>query len=188
MPAKKKSSTKHTPPPRKSAGAPYIRHQAAPAKPVDVAPSTSVLQRTAPYLDEVTALDSLNLETFNIIEVKRRIDLLAYMHVERALRENAINDPKFMADYALRVINTIEGSRIQSEIWVHDAKKPTPIDIEAYNAELRDVIADIERMKSVKSAREDAETALETVGGEPCSCDDPEMDFCLAHPKEDTIQ
>ena len=140
-----------------------MRKPAAPASEVKAAPPDSCLQRTAPYLDEAAALDSVNLDTFNVVEVDRRLSLLSRFILEKVLREGRLPN-KDMADLALRTINTLEGSKVRSELWVRDDEAPIPIDVEAYENELVKVEGEIRALAEKREGKKVADKALEAMG------------------------
>lgn len=138
----------------------YIRPQAAPPVPVGDAPPTSCLHKTAPYEDEVDALDSYDFATFNVLEVDRRIALLARIVLEAALRDKSMSR-KDKADLALRAINTLEGTK--SQLWVKDASKPIPIDVDTYEREMIAVEAEIKKLAARRDARKASVVALDAI-------------------------
>ena len=140
----------------------YIRKQAAKPKPVPDAPADSCVNRTAPYEDEMQALNSINLNTFNVIEVDRRIALLARIVLEGALRDPMITR-KDKADLALRAISTLEGSRARTELWIKEEKGPIPIDVEAYDVEVERATATIKELAARKAKRL-RDKALKVIG------------------------
>jgi hypothetical protein len=143
----------------------YVREQAAPAKKVPNAPRDSCLHRTAPYEDEAAALDAIDLNTFNVIEVDRRLSLLSRFAVEAFLRDPRATR-KDKADIGLRAINTLEGSKVRSELWLKETEGPIPIDVETYEAELIKVEQEIKELAAHKKQKEAAEKALDTMEGD----------------------
>lgn len=140
-----------------------MRKPAAPAAHVPDAPADSVLHRTAPYLDEVAALASVELRTFNVIECDRRIALLSRFVLEAALRDSMISR-KDRADLALRAISALEGSKVR-HLWQMD-DEIVPIDVEAYDAELRAVESELMRLTTIKNQKQAADKALTHMGGD----------------------
>lgn len=147
-----------------------MRKPDAPPKKVDVAPSDSVINRTAPYLDEVATLDSRTLESFNVLEVDRRIALLSRMVLESALRADPAHIPlKDRADLALRAINTLEGARSRSDLWKKEESAPVPIDVEAYEVEVKETEQRMEKLlarSKQRATKKHADKALEVMGEE----------------------
>ena len=149
---------------RRSVQKKFVRKADAPPTPVDIAPADSVLQRTACFIDEVVALRSKDLASFNFDEVMTRTALLGIMSVERYMRDP--NAPlKDRADMGLKALNTFANIKSRSTLFEKKERDITPIDVEAYNVEFEDTKKRIEelskRARFRNSARLDEEADVQ---------------------------
>lgn len=111
----------------------------------------SVLSKYPTYEEE---LDKKYAEISDIpvIDVDRRIALIARIVLERALRSSGEMSRKDKADIALRAISTLEGIKSKSEMWVHDEQKKT-VTIEEYEKERQAVEKRIKALLSSRTKR-----------------------------------
>lgn len=135
-------------------------------KVVEDAPS-SAISAYPTYEDELSAANG-DLDTVNIIEVDRRLALLARIILEGVMREGrGVMSPKDRGDLALRTISTLEGVKARTELWVRESDVASlPRTMEELERETREVEARLRKLlerDAQGTQREDAEAALQAL-------------------------
>lgn len=136
----------------------------APPKGVEVKPPDitidTILNHTAPTLDMVAHVTQNDLtkviEVVDVVELDKRITLLARLIIEDSLWNSVGLTKKERADIAFNAIKTIEGTK--TTLWTRDDRdKNLPRTQEQYEKELRDTET---RVRALLAKKKGASTEL----------------------------